>query len=268
MKTLLIILGASVPVLAAFEFSTTDAIQSATAGSSVATREISSAFLINPAVSAFLPGSRLGLSYFQPFGISGLNFGGLVLSTRFRGFGVGCAFTSFGEDLYRESQGVVNVSRAFMKNRLALGVNIRGYSISLKEYAGMNTWGLDAGVQYQITEKVRTGFSVLNANQPVLSGRREELPLVTQWGINFDMGEAFTTYISLSKDAWFPASIRVGFHYRINSFMDLHSGFNTAPAVPSLGFSLQRSWISVQYAFQYHFELAGTHFWGISFTKP
>jgi hypothetical protein len=134
-------------------------------------------------------------------------------------------------------------------------------------YNNLNTVGIDAGVQYLLHPGLLMGFSLINLNQPVLAGYREEIPLITRWGISYHPTKRITAFASISKDSWFPLSLRMGFQLLVNPFLSLYSGLNTDPSVPSLGLQLRRNRISVNYAFQYHFDLGGSHMWGLTFGK-
>jgi hypothetical protein len=257
----------ALPVLAAFEFSMYDANLSALSGSVAASDQIYSAYLLNPAITAALDHHHLGIQYYKPYGISELNSGSLISNLITPFLNAGLAVSTLGNDLYHENQVVANFSRHVIKHRFFIGVNLRWYSIQVKNYENLNMLGVDAGMQYKIHPDLLMGFSLLNLNQPSANQDQEELPVVASLGMQINLTHQFTSYLNLQKDAWYAPSVRLGFSFWINSFLRIQSGINSYPAIPSFGFQLNRNWIAVDYSLQYHFDLGITHFWGISFSK-
>jgi hypothetical protein len=231
-------------------------------GSMVATSRVYSAYLLNPATAAAVDQHHLGLLYFQPFGLPEIGFASLISHFRSNDYGAGVTISTFGNEIYRENQLIFNLARSFLEEQLYLGLNIRWNHLNVKNYLSLNGLSIDTGILYMLHSKILMGFSLLNLNQP--AGKPEEIPLTTNWGMSFELGEKFDAYIAVQKDSWYPASMRVGFEARLSSLFTLQNGFNTYPAVPSLGLTLNRNKIAIHYAFQYHFDLGGTHFWGIS----
>ena len=267
MKVIYPLMLSALPVMAAFEFSMYDANLSALSGSVAASDQIYSAYLLNPAVTAALDHHHLGIQYCKPYGISELNSGSLISNIITPFINAGLAVSTLGNDLYHENQVVANFSRHLIKHRFFIGANLRWYSIQVKNYENLNVLGVDAGIQYKIHPDLLMGFSLLNLNQPSLNQNQEELPVVASLGMQINLTEQFTSYLSLQKDAWYAPSVRLGCSFWVNSFLIIQSGINSYPAIPSFGFQLNRSWIAVDYSMKYHFDLGITHFWGISFSK-
>lgn len=268
MKTILLIFLATCSLQAAFEFCVTDPLIRGTAGSMVAQEGSYAGYLLNPALSAASADLTVGLVYFRPFGMSELSSAAIITRFSLRSLGSGLSFSTFGNDLYRENQMTANISGKVLAERLLLGVNLHWFSLQAEKFENLNTFSLDAGLQYLPHDRLLIGFSVHNLNQPALNGRHQEIPLITSLGMAFRMHERFISYISLHKDFRYAPSLCLGFTMNLAPSLQLHSGVNTYPSIPSLGMSFMKKWIAVQYAFQYHFDLGGTHFWGISFNKP
>jgi len=262
MKSIMFLIIGALPLSAAFEYSGSDVVLLGVSASMIATNQSYSAYLLNPATSAAVRQYHLGLLYFQPFGLADIGYASLITHFPVHRFGSGFTISTFGNEVYRENQLVLNIARAFFKERFFTGINMRWNNLNVQNYLSLNSLGIDVGIQYVLHPNILVGFSLLNVNQP--AGKPEEVPLVTNWGMSFRLGERFDTYVAIQKDSWYPASIRIGFETRLSSFVTLHNGFNTYPATPSLGLSLNRNKIAIHYAFQYHFDLGGTHFWGMS----
>lgn len=262
MKSVIFFMLSAVPLFAAFEYSGSDVMLRGVSASMVATNQSYSAYLLNPATSAAVSQHHLGLLYFQPYGLPDVNYASLIAHFRIHRFGTGFTISTFGNEIYRENQLVFNIARSFIKEHFFVGMNMRWNNLNIQNYLYMNSLSVDAGIQYVLHPNILMGFSLLNLIQP--AANPGEIPLKTNWGMSVRLGEKFDSYVAIQKDSWYPASIRLGFEIRLNSSVTLHNGFNTYPAVPSLGLTLNRNMIAIHYAFQYHFDLGGTHFWGLS----
>jgi hypothetical protein len=267
MKMLYLLILYSLPLFAAFEFSLVDANLSGLSGSAAASDQIYSAYLLNPAVTSALDHHNLGIQYFKPYGMSELNSGSLVSNIITPYFNSGVAVSTLGNEIYSENQVIVNLSRGLINQKFMIGLNLRWYSIQAKNYNTLNTLGMDVGLQYKIHPSLLMGFSILNLNQPSFYQKKEELPSVINWGMQINLTEQFTSFVSIQKDSWFSPSVRLGFSFWVNSFIRLQSGVNSYPTIPAVGFHVRRNWAAVDYSLQYHFDLGITHFWGISLSK-
>ncbi len=264
----LIVILLALPLQAAFELSGSNAFSNAMGRSGVTNQRLFAAFLLNPALSAGGSATNIGLSYSKPFNLVELSAANLILSTSFRNVGLGGAVYSFGNRQYQEVRISANVSHRLLQDRLLLGVNIHWYQLNFAHYGSTRAaLGLDLGAYVRISRYVSTGFSLLNINQPALSGYREDLPVVTTWGIALQPGGGITAYLTVEKDRWYPVNLSFGVEAPVTRYLVFQSGYQTNPTLPSLGLRLRWNWISVFYAFQYHFQLGPTHAWGLAVSK-
>ena len=267
MRILIIKLLLFINLYAAFELSGSNGFLNGLSGSSIATDQFYSAYLLNPSVSSVVKGAHFGLTYFRPYGFSELHFGRLISSLSGKGLGMGLSFSTFGNSLYHENDFAMNVSKFFSQTRFSIGLNVHWYSISIENYNSINTFGIDIGGQFYISRTIITGFSIHNINQPSINGYSEEIPLVTRWGMAFRATNSVTTYFTIQKDSWYPINLIFGVNFKPDSVLSVQSGFNTYPSMPTLGINLNYKWSEINYTFQYHFDLGITHLWGISFKR-
>ncbi len=267
MKICTIILLLAINVFAAFEYNVSEPYVSATSGSMVASTDKYSSYLLNPALSAAYRDLSVSLVYGKPYELPELRSGGLISRFGFGAFGGGAAFSTFGSDLYQENMVMANVSRCVLKERVYAGLNFRWYSISIENYGSSSTAGIDFGLLYLLSPYIQMGFSVTNLNQPDINGISQQFPLVTRWGVTYRWSDRFIFHTALEKEIRFPVSVRFAGHLKVSNSIDLYSSMNSYPSVPALGFMFSRNHIAIHYAFQYHFDLGGSHMWGISFSK-
>jgi len=267
MKVLSIILICSLKAYGAFEVFSQDPFNRGLSSSTIASNKHFSAFLLNPATTTLLKNVNIGLVYFKPYSISELNAGGLVSNFKIKNFGAGVSISTFGNSLYQENRLTLNLSRGLIQKRVCFGVNVNLYNISIEDYPGLNTVGIDLGLLYIANESFQIGFSIENINQPALTNRMEEIPIIARWGIAYKLNDKIQSYVSIEKDSWFAPNFSFGIDFQTGGILAIQTGYQTYPSVPSIGFILRKNWIHIQYGFQYHFELGPTHLWGITFSR-
>ena len=268
MKTALFVLIIMViNVWAAFELSTSNAFSGGILGNFTTGQDFFSSYLTNPASSSYTKDFHLGINYCRPYNLPGLNVAGIFSLIPLKTVGAGVSMVTLGNSLYQEYKITGNVSRTFFHRALSVGLNWNWYQINVRNYNSSHSFGMDAGILCKIIPQLVTGFSIQNISQARLNGYLDEIPLVTSLGFVFQPTQDFSTYLSVSKDAGYPAALQIGLNFVANSSISIQSAFSSYPAVPSIGFRFNHQWISINYMFQYHFELGGTHFWGVSFSK-
>lgn len=267
MKIILIIFFCALNLFASFETSNNSAFQGGLANSTIAADNQTPTFLINPATSSASHNFFAGISYYRPYGLSELNSGEFVITAPFKNLVTGIDLSTFGSKQYRENRISFNLSTSFLNKKLSAGANFHWYHITVQNYQNSSSLGLDVGVQYKITPGIFSGFAINNVNQPKINGYAEEIPVITTWGFMVKLDDHLTTHIAVRKESWFAPSLLLGVNFFVNQSLSLQTGFNTYPSVPSLGFKLNKSKITIYYSFQYHMLLGATHYWGISFGK-
>jgi hypothetical protein len=264
---LLILLLYSLKLFGAFESFSQDPFTGGLSNSVIVSENFYSTFLLNPAATAQMNSINLGLMYFKPYSISELNNAIIISNFNIKNFGAGLSISTFGNSIYQENQLTLNLSRPLFIDRFCLGLNLSFYNIRIENYPNLSTYGLDLGIIYIANDFFQTGFAIKNINQPNLSEHTEEIPLITKWGAAFKLEERINAYISIEKDSWFAPCLSFGFEFKTGEFLSIQSGYMTYPSMPSIGFILSKNWINFHYGFQYHFELGGTHLWGITFSR-
>ncbi len=262
---LLVLLIFAMQGMAAFEISGMNVFNSGNPARSWAGTNSNSGFINNP---AGITNGRFwsGISYFKPYNLNSLYQASLVVRMPgWKNLNGGVALNSFGNPLYRETMMCLNVSRSFFRNTFYFGVNLRNYFLTIQNYGGFYSWGIDVGAGYFLYDPLFISFSVINLNQPVLNGYRHQIPTLASLGIAFRPGDRVEFTAAVQKEEAFPVNVLVGFSFWIDRNFMVQSGFQSYPGTPSVGLILGKGNVRFHYALQYHFQLGETHFWGISF---
>lgn len=250
---------------AAFDYPAISAHNAGLANSNLASTIALDGFLINPALSVNVKSFYAGLDYFQLFNLKELTYSSGQAAFSFKGFGFGAGIQTFGATLYRENKITLNSSKAFIDRKLAIGLSVNIYDVSIQNYNSINAFGLDLGFRFSISENWHIAGVVENINQPKLNGHSEELPNKVQFGFEYRVTDQLYSNVSIQKDAWFDPAVLVGVEYNLSNSLGIISGFSSAANLPSGGINLNILNINISYSIQHHFELGPTHFIGIAY---
>ena len=250
---------------AAFDYPAISAHNAGLANSNLASTMAPDGFLLNPALSVNAKSFYAGLNYFQLFNLKELTYSSGEATFCFKGFGFGAGIQTFGADLYRENKISLNSSKTFLNRKLAIGLSVNIYNVSVQNYNSMNVFGLDLGFRFSLSENWQVAGVVENINQPKLNGYVEELPNRVQFGFEYRVTDQLYSNVSIQKDAWFDPGVLVGIEYNLSNSLGILSGFSSAANLPSGGFNLNILNIDISYSIQHHFELGPTHFIGIAY---
>lgn len=250
---------------AAFDYPAISAHNAGLANSNLASTIVPDGFLLNPALSVNAKSFYVGLNYFQLFNLKELTYSSGQAAFSFKGFGFGAGIQTFGATLYRENKITLNSSKTFINTKLAIGLSINIYNISIQNYNNITAFGLDLGFRFSLSENWHVGGVIENLNQPKLNGHSEELPHRVQFGFEYRVTNQLYSNVSIQKDAWFDPAVLVGIEYNLSNSFGILSGFSSAANLPSGGISLNILKINIGYSVQHHFELGPTHFVGIAY---
>jgi hypothetical protein len=154
----------------------------------------------------------------------------------------------------------------FIRDKLAVGLSINIYNITIQNYDNINSFGLDLGFRLSLSDDWNVAGVIENINQPELNSYGEELPNRAQLGFEYRVTDQLYSNVSIQKDAWFSPMILVGIEYELSKYLRINSGFASSANLPTAGIGLNISNILIDYSVQHHFVLGPTHFVGIAFS--
>ncbi|MFQ5707190.1 MAG: helix-hairpin-helix domain-containing protein [bacterium] len=224
----------------------------------VALANTADAVFSNPGGLAQIRGVDLTLFYQKPFGLNELAFGTAALSFPVWGQRVGMAFSTFGNDHYREHTLRLAYSHSY-RQRFFYGIGLDYQAVQIDRYGSAGTVGLDLGFVATLSEWLHWGFSVHNLNRPAMGASEEKLPQVFNFGLSVQPDPRLILNLDVVKDVRFSQEIRFGAEIKPTEALALRAGTADRPSRFSAGFGIQAKRVSVDYAFFTHTDLGVTH---------
>lgn len=213
----------------------------------------------NPAGLSQMNWREIGIYYSpSPFGFSELANGFIAYHEPFDFGSFGIGAMTYGFELYRENK----LSFGFSYNYLGkffTGTTLNLHTVSINNYGSDNTFYLNIGGLYYLTQSFRLGFSVQNLNRASFGNEKDNIPVIFNTGFSYGVIEDLTFNLAFEKDIRYNFSLRGGIEYNLLKYLSLRSGFSNEPSNYSAGIGINYSYFSLDYAFFTHTDLGITH---------
>jgi len=217
----------------------------------------------NPAGLSQMNWREVGIYYSPaPFGLSELANGYVAYHepTSIGSFSIGGM--SYGFDLYRESKIIIGYSYNYL-NKFFAGVAVNYQTVSIHNYGNDNAFFINLGGLAYISNNLRFGFSVQNINRTTFGNDDDQIPMIINTGLSYDVVDDLTLNFAIEKDIKYKPSIQFGINYDIIEYLSIRTGFANEPSKYSAGIGINYSIFSLDYAMFTHNDLGLTHQAGV-----
>lgn len=217
----------------------------------------------NPSGLSQMSWREVGVYYSPaPFGLSELANGYVAYHepSDIGSFAIGGM--SYGFDLYRESKFALGYSYNF-QNKFFVGLAINYQTVSIQNYGNDGALFFNLGGLAYITNLFRVGFSVQNINRATFGNEDDQIPMILNTGLSYDVVDELTLNFALEKDIKYKTSFQFGVNYDIIENISLRSGFSNEPSKYSVGIGINYLMFSLDYALFTHNDLGLTHQAGV-----
>lgn len=223
------------------------------ANASVANNKYYSAFQ-NPATSATLSGTQIGLQYERKYIIDALAAKSIYIatSTNFLNFGLNATYS--GYELHNELLTGILLSKNF-HNIFQLGVQYNYYSVYLaeanKRYAALFP---QIGLLVKVSPAVKIGFTTFNPGQQTIQLKyvKKQIPTVFSLGGDWEISENLNFLFQTDKNVSGNYRIGGGFEYNMKNFLTFKTGaYHTEYLIPTIGIGIKLK----SFEFSLHTEL-------------
>ncbi len=242
----------------------TGAKNSALCNSTVAQSNDAFSIFINPSGTAQLGWREAGTYYSpSPYGLKELATVTAVYveHTVYGNFGLG--FSAFGFNLYKENKFALNYSHRLFTGYF-LGITVIYQNLKIQNYGSAGAFNIVLGGISYITQNLRTGFALENLLRSTYGNTKDQIPVVINSGLSYDILENATVNLALVKELGYDFSVRFGAEYLPVDFLSLRFGISDYPQIFTAGAGINYSIFSIDYAVESHPDLGLTHQFGFS----
>jgi hypothetical protein len=168
------------------------------------------------------------------------------------------------EKTYTLSHGIILMKD--IHSEIAFGYSLNLYHLSISGFGEQPSFGLNLGAIAVLHQRTRIGFAVNNINNPKLGeDNRHDLPQKMSIGIAYEPYQNITTIFELRKSVDDDTEIHTGAEVTVFDILALRFGVRNNPASYSAGAGFQIYDIIVDYGFNTHSTLSGTHHIGLGY---
>lgn len=217
----------------------------------------------NPAGLSQMHWREAGIFYSPaPFGMSELSNGFIAYHepTSIGSFSLGGM--TYGFDLFLETRISIAYSNNFT-SRFFIGAAVNYQTVSIKNYGNDGIFYLNLGGLAYIADDLRLGFYLHNINRASYGNTENQIPVVINAGLSYDVIKELSLNFSVDKDIKYKASFQFGINYDIIEYVSLRTGFSNEPSRFSAGIGINYLNYSLDYALFSHNALGFTHQAGI-----
>ena len=259
MKLILIILTCILLMPSNYSQQNPGARQIALSNSDIAQSDDVFSVFNNPAGIGQIRWREIGVFYSpEPFGLSELANAFAAYNEPFNFGSVAIGVMTYGFELYRESKVTIGFSYKNGDN-IYFGTAINYQAVSIKNYGSKNSFLFDIGLLAYMTDDLRIGFSYKNITRSSYGFQGDELPVVLNSGLSYQIIKNCNVNIAIEKDIRFPVSPRFGIEYQVIKQLTIRTGYSKEPVRYSFGVGINISIFRFNYALLSHQQLGMTH---------
>ena len=191
----------------------------------------------NPAAISGMPHFSVGAYAERRFLLKELTYSSVAAVMPFeQNQAVGFTASSFGFDLYRESQMGLTYAIQLM-DIISIGTQINYANIHIRDYGASSVLMVQLGIHTKINKQLSLGLGAYNVNQANLQtqGVEESIPTLLSAGLAYAPSKKVLILAELQKDVDHPVSYRGGLEYEITPSMQARMGVSTEPLTLNMG---------------------------------
>lgn len=169
---------------------------------------------------------------------------------------VGLAFHRYG---LASVSSILTMSGAYVRSfgdLFSTSISINYHSFSVKDYGNDQTYSVDLGGQFPITEQITIGAIIRNiSNEMFAEDIDQYLPREIALGIAFDISEQIYVSTDVYYNPFQNITVRTGASYEIDKMVALRIGASNGPTQFYGGIGLRIRNIKIDCSSSYHTQL-------------
>jgi hypothetical protein len=204
-------------------------------------------------------GLEVGTTYQNRFGMNGMDFMGVGLTSKMPFGHASLNVFSFGDDIYNEHK--ISLGYATELGIIKIGGRVNYLQYQVMDFGRRDTYSVDFGGIATITPQLVVGAQALNITQSNIDAESDQsVPTLLKLGLSYRLKEYFMLNAEIEKDIVKSAKLKIGAEYNFLEKFYLRTGVNSGRSFQSfygLGFKyLGFQW---DYALSNHAELGFSH---------
>jgi hypothetical protein len=209
--------------------------------------------------SAGIAGIRrpvFAVGYERHFSDQDLSTQKAVFAIPFKQHVLGLSFNRYGFSEYSEQTAGIAYSRNF-SGALALSIALKYHQISIPKYGSANAISVDAGMQFQLNDRIWIGTHISNpsgSRYQDLSG--STIPVSLSFGISYEFSDKVLIISDINKVLNASIDTKLGIEYRLINWFAIRGGMSANPFKQYAGFGLNYQRFALDVAISSHLNLA------------
>lgn len=180
-------------------------------------------------------------------------------------------------DVNLMSEKTYNLSHSFtlmkdIHSEIYVGYGLNMYSLDMDTFGSETDFGVDLGVLAILHQRTRLAFSITNINDPEF-GRENDAELAQKMtiGVAYEPYPLVTTAIEMKKtyglggEEGEKTELHAGAEFEVHKLLTLRAGVRNQPSSYSFGAGIHAYGIIVDYGYNTHAVLSGTHHIGLRY---
>jgi opacity protein-like surface antigen len=148
-----------------------------------------------------------------------------------------------------------------------VGYSMNLYHLSFEGYGEQPAFGMNMGALAILHQRTRLGFAVTNLNKPKVGEENDlALPQKMAMGVSYIPYNGVITAVELKKTVDGETEVHAGSEVKVVEMLTLRCGARSEPASYSFGARFSMFEVMVDYAYNTHAVLGGTHHFGLGYT--
>ena len=177
---------------------------------------------------------------------------------------IGSLSSQFGPKTYREQEFIFSHGIKLFTG-LHAGYSLKGLVIGIDDFGSSSKFGVDLGLHGGLSERLDVSLTGRNLNQPSFGVHEESIVSVWTSGFVFKVMPGLLLACDLEGIGLQSPRFKSGMELAFSPGFTLRGGLQNGPARFSGGFRARRGFISLDYAYQHHPLLPGSHHLALSF---